>query len=68
MNEKTFFEGAKICAKSHDLRAISHTQHNGNVKKGLLGGKPYLKNIYKISWISCLLGSVIENVLESLNG
>ena len=35
MNEKTVFEGAEKCAESHVLRAESHTQHNGNVKKRL---------------------------------
>ena len=37
MSEKTKKGGAKKCAKSHVLRAESHTQHNGNVKKGLFG-------------------------------
>ena len=30
-----FLGGRKKCADSHDLCAISHSQHNGNVKKGL---------------------------------
>lgn len=38
MREKTVFEGVGKCAESHVLRAESHTQHNGNVKKGLLWG------------------------------
>ena len=39
-------EGAKKCAIPHDSCAIPHTQHNGNVKKGFLLGKPVLKIIY----------------------
>ena len=46
MSGKTEIEGMKMCANPHDLRAISHTQHNGNVKKGFLWGKPVLKIIY----------------------
>ena len=38
MKEKSKNGGAKKCAKSHVLRAESHSQHNGNVKKGLFGG------------------------------
>ena len=38
MKEKTKNEGKEKCAIPHDLRAISHSQHNGNVKKGLFGG------------------------------
>ena len=35
MNEKGKNRGAKKCAKSHVLCAESHSQHNGNMKKGL---------------------------------
>ena len=38
MSGKNKNKGAKKCAIPHDLRAISHSQHNGNVKKGLFGG------------------------------
>ena len=38
MRGKNKNKGAKKCAKSHVLRAISHSQHNGNVKKGLFEG------------------------------
>ncbi len=35
MKEKSKNGGAKKCAKSHVLRAESHSQHNENVKKDL---------------------------------
>ena len=47
MSENNKNKGAKKCAKSHVLRAESHSQHNGNAKKGFLFGKPLMKNSYK---------------------
>ena len=47
MKEKTKNEGTEKCAIPHDLRAISHSQHNGNAKKGFLLRKPLMKNSYK---------------------
>ena len=38
MKEKTKNEGREKCANPHDSCAISHSQHNGNAKKGLLLG------------------------------
>ena len=41
MKEKSKKGGAKKCAKSHVLRAESHSQHNANVKKDLFWGNLY---------------------------
>ena len=46
MKRKAKIEGMKKCANSHESCAISHTQHNANVKKGFLLGKPLMKNPY----------------------
>ena len=45
--------GVKKCAKSHVLRAESHTQHGVNVKKRLPWGKPLMKIIYLSLFLSC---------------
>ena len=44
MREKTILGGVKKCAKSHVLRAESHTQHGVNVKKKASLGEAFDEN------------------------